>query len=120
MTSAISVEDIKQWRGQDVIDPEGKKLGTLEEIMYDTGADLPAFAAVKSGLLGKRLTLVPLPGSMVGQSYLRVRIEKGNFKNAPTFDSGAELSANDEAEAYKFYGLEYGGDAQTARRLAKH
>jgi hypothetical protein len=32
----------------------------LEEIFYDTETDLSAFAAVKSGLFGKHLTLAAL------------------------------------------------------------
>ena len=49
-----------RWRGQDVLDPQGDKLGKLEEIYYDTETDVPAFAAVKSGTLSKHLTIVPL------------------------------------------------------------
>lgn len=117
----IRVEDIKQWRGQEVIDPEAKKLGRLVEILYDTQADTPAFAAVRSGHLGgRRVTLVPLSGATAGQDYLRVAVEKGAFKDAPSFDPESELSAEDEARAYDYYGLAYPRSDLSGRLLAKH
>ena len=64
----IPIEDIKQWRGQDVVDPADEKLGKLEEVFYDTETDTPAFAAVKSGVFGKHLTLVTLAGATAGVS----------------------------------------------------
>jgi hypothetical protein len=119
--SDIPVEDIKQWRGQDVIDPGGKKLGRLVEILYNTQTDTPAFAVIRSGHVGgRRVTLVPLNGALAGQDYLRVRIEKGAFKDAPSFDPEGELSAEDEARAHEYYGLDYPQSELTGRLLAKH
>jgi hypothetical protein len=64
---SIVIEDIKEWRGQDVIDSQGEKLGKLEDVYYDTESDAPAFGAIKSGLVGKHITLVPLAGATAGQ-----------------------------------------------------
>jgi hypothetical protein len=119
-TISIPVEDIKEWRGEDVVDLHGDKLGKLEEVYYDTETDAPAFAAVKSGLFGKRLTLVPLAGATAARSHVRVRAAKDEFKEAPSFDPDAELGPEDEASTYRYYGLEYLPVGQGARRLAKH
>jgi uncharacterized protein YrrD len=113
-------EDIKQWRGEDVIDRTGEKLGKLDEVYYDTETDQPDFAAVKSGLIGKHVTLVPLAGASVGHDFVRVNVSKDQVKNAPSFDPEAELSADDEASSYGYYGLDYTPAGQGARRLAKH
>lgn len=117
----IPVEDITQWRGQDVIDPQTKKLGRLVEILYDTQTDTPAFGLVRSGHVGgRRGTLVPLNGASAGQDYLRVSVEKGAFKDAPSFDPQLELTAEDEARAYDYYGITYPRSDPSARVLAKH
>ena len=116
----IPIEDIKQWRGQDVVDPADEKLGKLEEVFYDTETDTPAFAAVKSGVFGKQLTLVTLAGAAAGATYLRVTVDKAAFKKAPSFDPDAELTIDDEAEAYHYFGLGYRPAGEGARRLAKH
>jgi hypothetical protein len=118
--TAITVEDIKEWRSEDVVDLHGDKLGKLEEIYYDTETDAPAFAAVKSGLIGKRVTLVPFSGATAGRSHLRVRAAKDEVKGAPSFEPDAELSVDDEAGTYRYYGLEYRAVGHGARRLAKH
>jgi hypothetical protein len=119
-SAVIAVEDIKEWRGQDVVDPQGEKLGKLDEVYYDTETDVPSFAAVKSGTLSKRITLVPLASATVGQGYVRVSASKDRFKNAPSHDPDAELSVDDEAGSYSYYGLDYRPTGQGARRLAKH
>ena len=116
----IPIEDIKQWSRQDAIDPAGGKLGKLEEVFYDTETDTPAFAAVKSGVFGKHLTLVTLAGAAAGVDYLRVTVDKVAFKDAPSFDPDAELTIDDEAEAYHYFGLGYRPAGEGARRLAKH
>jgi hypothetical protein len=116
----IGVEDIKEWRDGNVLDPHGEKLGKLEEILYDTQSDQPAFGAVKSGLLGKKLTYVPLAGATVGKSFIRITTPKDRFKKAPSYDPELELTITDEEEVYRYHGLDYVPAGQDARRLAKH
>jgi sporulation protein YlmC with PRC-barrel domain len=115
----IPVENIADWRGQEVVDRQGEKLGKLEEVYFDGETDEPAFAAVKSGLVNKSLTLVPLAGASVGHDYVRVDQAKSDVKKAPSFDTDAELSLNEEARVYRHYGLEYAPAGSGARRLAK-
>jgi sporulation protein YlmC with PRC-barrel domain len=115
----IPVENITEWRGQDVLDAVGEKLGKLEEIYFDGETDAPVFAAVKSGRLSKSLTLVPLEKASVGRDYVRVDRAKGEFKKAPSFDTDIELTLDDEASTYRHYGLEYMPAGEGARRLAK-
>jgi len=119
-STPIIAEDIKQWRGEDVVDRAGDKLGKLDDIYYDTETDQPGFAAVKSGRIGKHLTLVPLAGATVGHDFVRVTASKDQVKNAPSFDPEADLTADEEASAYGYFGLEYTPAGQGARRLAKH
>jgi sporulation protein YlmC with PRC-barrel domain len=115
----IPVENITDWRGQEVVDHKGDKLGKLEEVYFDGETDEPAFIAVKSGLVNKSITLVPLGGASVGRDYVRVDQAKSDVKKAPSFDTDSELSLNDEARAYRHFGLEYEPAGSGARRLAK-
>ena len=115
----IPVENITDWRGHDVLDAVGEKLGKLEQVYFDGETDEPAFAAVKSGTISKSLTLVPLARASVGRDYLRVDRAKHEFKKAPSFDTDVELTLDDEAATYKHYGLDYTPAGEGARRLAK-
>jgi PRC-barrel domain len=115
----IHIENLSQWRGVDVVDEESQKLGKLDDVLYDGESDDPAFGAVRSGTLSKHLTLVPLLGATVGRDYVRVRSSKDSFKDAPSFNPETQLTIEEEASVYEFYGLDYAPTAQGGRRLAK-
>ena len=115
----IHIENLSQWRGVDVVDEESHKLGKLDDVLYDGESDDPAFGAVRSGTLSKHLTLVPLLGATVGRDYVRVRSSKDSFKGAPSFNPETQLTIEEEASVYEFYGLDYAPTAQGGRRLAK-
>src|SRR4051794_18226806 len=117
--SHIGVERLSDWRGRSVVDPDGEKVGTLEDVLYDGQSDTPAFASVKSGRIGKHLTLVPLAGATVGRDYVRVAHAKAQIKDSPNFDTDAELTVEDEASAYAAYGLAYAPVGTDGRRLAR-
>jgi PRC-barrel domain len=118
-SDAIVVENLTDWLGQDIVDLHGDKLGKLENVYYDGQVDLPAFASFKSGVLSKKLTLVPLAGASVGRDWVRVRWDKDQVKDAPGFDPDAELTLEDEQAAYRAFGLEYRPPGPGVRRLAK-
>ena len=68
----FEAENIRDWRGHDVVDADGHKIGELEAIYVDTGTDLPSFGTVKVGMVGRhRLVFVPLDRARVGPGYLR-------------------------------------------------
>ena len=115
----IPVENIADWRGQEVLDPVGEKLGKLEEVYFDGETDDPVFGAVKSGTFSKSLTLVPLLKASVMRDFVRVNCDKNTFKKAPSYDTDHELSLDDEAAIYGYYGADYTPAGEGARRLAK-
>ncbi|HET7386393.1 MAG TPA: PRC-barrel domain-containing protein [Nocardioidaceae bacterium] len=111
--------DIREWRGLDVQDNEGNKVGSLEAIYVDTSSDDPSFATVQVGLpTRRRLVFVPLNAAQVGPSYLRVNFEKRLIKDAPSIPTDGELLAENEEAVFAHYGLSYGSDAGV-RRLAR-
>ncbi|MEV0848291.1 PRC-barrel domain-containing protein [Streptomyces sp. NPDC049954] len=112
--------DIRDWRGHDVVDAEGHKIGSLEAIYVDTATDLPAFGTVVVGLPTKRrLVFVPLDGATVGPGQLKVRYDKKTVKDAPSIDTDGELLADDEPKIFAHYELTYQVDPGGARRLGR-
>jgi hypothetical protein len=56
--------DIREWRGHDVVDADGHKIGELEAVYVDTSTDLPAFGTVSWFTRGHELASDPwIPGS---------------------------------------------------------
>ena len=113
--------DIREWRGHDVVDADGHKIGELEAVYVDTGTDLPSFGTVRVGLPTRhRLVFVPLDQATVGPGYVKITFDKKHVKDAPSIGTDGELPAGDEEAIFKHYGLAYepggGGERRLARR----
>jgi hypothetical protein len=112
--------DIREWRGHDVVDPEGHKIGELEAVYVDTSTDLPAFGTVKVGMPTRhRLAFVPLAQAVVGPGYLKVAHDRKQVKDSPSITTDGELPAADEEAIFKHYGLPYQAGASGERQLAR-
>jgi hypothetical protein len=103
----IGVDRIEAWRGQKVIDQADVDLGKLEEVFLDTGTGTPLLIAVKSGLLGRKSTLIPIDGATVGPDYVRVAHTKEVVSRAG--DSRGEGAPGQEelAALGSAYGLRF-------------
>ena len=114
------VENISDWRGKEIVDRDGEKIGKLEDVYIDTGTDQPVFGVVKEGLVSKHLTFVPLTGATASPDGLKVAVSKQQVKDAPNIDQGGELSAQEESDLYRHYEVAYTpGTAPSGRRLAR-
>ncbi|MEU3660183.1 PRC-barrel domain-containing protein [Streptomyces sp. NPDC032940] len=116
----FEAENIRDWRGQDVVDNGGNKIGTLESVYFDTATDRPAFATVTVGLaIRRRLVFVPLDRATVGPGYLKVTYDKGLVKSAPGIDPDGELEADAESAVFAHYDLPYAQGSRGERRLGR-
>ena len=112
--------DIREWRGHDVVDSDGHKIGALEAVYVDTGTDQPAFATVVVGLPTRhRLAFVPLLQAVVGPGYVRVGYSRKQAMDAPSIGMDGELPAGDEEAIFQHYGLPYQVSVGGARRLGR-
>jgi hypothetical protein len=118
--SVFEAANIREWRGHDVVDAEGHKIGELEAVYVDTSTDMPAFGTVKVGMPTRhRLVFVPLDQATVGPGYLKVSYDRKQVKAAPSIDADGELPAADEEAIFKHYGLAYQPGANGERRLGR-
>ena len=113
--------EITEWRGRDLVDVHGERIGKLEEVYFDVETDEPQFATVKEGFIGRHLTLVPLIGITIGPDNVQVPVTREQVKSAPNIPlQGGELSQADESALYHHYELNYTApDNQSGRRLAR-
>jgi len=111
-----TLEDVKDWRGQDVLGSDGEKIGSLEDIYLDRNSGEPEWAAVKTGLFGSKLNFVPIDGADHGGDGVRVAYDKAKVKDAPNVEADGELSPEEEERLYTYYGRGYDdGDGQADR-----
>lgn len=116
----FEAENIRDWRGKDVVDSDESSIGKLEAIYFDTASDTPAFASVRVGMVGRhRLAFVPLDGAVVSPDHLKVMADKKLVKDAPSIGTDGELTAAEEPAVFEHYGLTYATGASGERRLAR-
>jgi len=112
--------NLADWRGKDLLDLDGDKIGKLEDVYVDTETDVAQFGTLKEGLLSKHLTFVPLTDATTSPDHLQVTVTKEQVKAAPNIDTDAELTAAEEAQVYEHFGMPYApGTSASGRRLAK-
>jgi hypothetical protein len=110
-----TLQDVQTGRGIKMVDADGGKIGTIEDIFLDRHTGEPAWAAVKPGLFGHRQTFVPIRDAEVtGDNEVRVGLQKEKVKGAPRVDAKGELTPEEERKLWEYYGLTTTGRATTA------
>jgi len=105
---AIDIDDPRRLKKAAVIGGDGKKLGTVSAVYYDNDTDEPAWVAVRTGLFGLDVSLVPLAAAQLRGEELHVPFDKERLRTAPHHDPGLELTPQDEMDLFGHYGLPYG------------
>ncbi len=110
-----------EWHGKMLIDVYGEKIGKLQDVYVDIETDVPQFATVKEGFIGRHLTFVPLGGILIGPDDLQVKVTKDQVRSAPDIElQGDELTQADESTLYHHFELNYTPpDSESGRRLAR-
>ena len=97
----MTTQNVTEWRGQELLDNDGEKIGKIEEIYLDTDTDQPEWALVKTGLFGGKGTFVPLQQANPTGDGVQVPFEKSHVKDAPNIDPDGELSRSEERDALR-------------------
>ena len=111
---AVNVSDPTELNGATVTGDQGAKLGKVENVYLDNQSGRAEWAAVKTGMFGGHISLVPLAAADYADGTLHLPYTKDQVQNAPHHDPGHELSIDDEKELFTHYGVAYGGDTATA------
>jgi hypothetical protein len=90
-----------------MVDRDSNKIGEVVDIYLDNETDRPEWAVVRTGLFGLRSTFVPLADAREVGDELQVPHQRLQVKQAPNIEPDGQLSAAEEAELYRHYGLDY-------------
>lgn len=107
MATTLDNDRLLEMRGNNVVDPSGSKIGSFDEVYLDRDTGAPEWAAVKTGMFGTSVNLVPLERASERDGDLQVAFEKDAVKNAPNVDVDEDISEDEERRLYEHYGLEY-------------
>ena len=103
-----TLDNVSTWRGSTVVDNDGDKIGTLEDVYLDRQTGAPEWAAIRTGLFGTKVSFAPIDGATPGDGELRIPYEKSVVKDAPNVDADGELSPQEEQALYAHYQRDWG------------
>ena len=106
-TERTGMREAYEWRGRNVVDQEGTKVGRLEEVYLDQHTGRPEWLLVHTGLFGTKSSFAPLAGARVDGEDVRIGYSKQEVKDAPSVEADGELSQEEEARLFAHYGLDY-------------
>ena len=109
----ISDTDITRIEGSTVHDSSGDKVGKVGQVYLDDHTGQPSWITVSTGFFGTSETFVPIEGARFDGDDLHVSYDKDKIKDAPRVDVDQHLSETEEAELYRYYGLEWGAGHDT-------
>jgi sporulation protein YlmC with PRC-barrel domain len=99
------IDTVLGWRGRTVVDRDGQEIGKLGDIYLDGETERPAFAGVRTGLFGRKESIVPLADAAEVDDGVRVPYEKAAVEDAPRLDPDDEALTPEEEDAlFRHYG----------------
>lgn len=108
-----NARDIKDLFNKTAYDVNGDKLGSVKEVFVDDNSGQPTFVEVSHGLFGMSESIVPMRGhKFAGEDDLILAFDKERIKDAPSVDTDKALSANDQNEIFRHYGVDTMKDEQ--------
>ena len=119
-------DDVLSWRGQNLVDSDGDKIGKIEEIYLDAETDEPEWALVKTGLFGDKQTSCRSPTRRATATTYACRSRRRRSRTRRTSTRRAALASEEERTLYAHYGREYydsgrgGGRADPHRDRPRH
>ena len=99
-----TLQDVEGWKGRTVVDPDGDKVGTLEEFYLDRQSGDPTWAAIRTGLFGTHTSLAPLDGASLAGNDVKLGFSKAAGKDAPRPEVEGALTRDEERRLFDHYG----------------
>src|SRR5919199_3890130 len=105
------IDTVLGWRGRTVLDRDGHEIGKLGDIYLDGETERPAFAGVRTGLFGRKESIVPLADAAEVEDGVQVPYDKAAVEDAPRLDPDDGALAPEEEDAlFRHYGTPGAGE----------
>jgi uncharacterized protein (TIGR02271 family) len=104
----VDQNDVTRLSGATVRDSSGDKIGKVAQVYLDDSSGEPEWVTVRTGLFGTKESFVPLAASRFDGNEIVVDATKDKVAGAPKVDQDGHISEQEEAEIYRYYGIEAG------------
>ncbi|MFC5829774.1 DUF2382 domain-containing protein [Nonomuraea insulae] len=89
-----------------VVGSDGQSIGKVGQVYLNDRTGEPEWVTVRTGFFGMKQTFVPLANARRSGEEIRVPFDKEMIKEAPNIDVDGRLSLNEEADLYRYYGMQ--------------
>jgi uncharacterized protein (TIGR02271 family) len=101
------------FHGRTLVDREGEKIGTVDELYMDQEGGQPEWALVSTGMFGMKRSFVPIKDATASGEDVRVPVLKEQVKDAPKVEADGRLSEAEERKLFEHYGVPYTTELST-------
>jgi uncharacterized protein (TIGR02271 family) len=115
----VDIDTVRSWRGKTMVDRDGDRIGSIDDIYADDRTGQPEWALVNTGLVGTKSTFVPIVQASQRDGDVQVPYPKQLVKDAPGVEADKHLSEAEEQQLWRHYGLDYQAGDQTAGRTTE-
>jgi uncharacterized protein (TIGR02271 family) len=115
----VDIDTVRGWRGMTMVDRDGDRIGTIDDIYADDRTGEPEWALVNTGLFGSKSTFVPIVQASERDGDVQVPYPKQLVKDAPGVEADQHLSEAEEQQLWRHYGLDYQAGDQPAGRATE-
>jgi len=110
----ISMTELRGLVGHAVIGTDGAEIGPLHQVYFDDETHAPEWITVQTGRFGAKESFVPLEQARAVGDHIEVPFDKKKVKDAPKIAPDDDLTRDEEAELYRYYGTRPGGGQPAA------
>ncbi|MBF8185127.1 PRC and DUF2382 domain-containing protein [Nonomuraea sp. K274] len=89
-----------------VMGSDGQSVGKVGQVYLNDRTGEPEWVTVRTGFFGMKQTFVPLANARRSGGEIRVPFDKEMIKGAPNIDVDGRLSLEEEADLYRYYGMQ--------------
>jgi hypothetical protein len=91
------------WRGRTVRDRNDEKIGKIGDLYLDEETDRPTYAGVRTGLLGRRESIIPLEGIVERDGELIAPYDAELVHDAPAIEPDEALDDAEQTRLARHY-----------------
>jgi sporulation protein YlmC with PRC-barrel domain len=105
--------EFRDWQGKAVVDRDGKKIGNIGQLYVDDRYEEPAWATVRTGMLGNKENFFPVSLAHAEGDEIMIDMPADDVKNAPSIEADKEIDVNEEEALFAYYQEKWGAESST-------
>lgn len=92
--------------GYDVLDSEGNKVGSIDNVWVDDATNELEFVGMKTGFFMGKIHVIPTADAQIADRAITVPYTESKIKDTPSVSGDDDVGPDQETEIYSYYGID--------------